>query len=330
MADPVDLYDAKGRKNFLAFGDYRVFLPYLSWTGPKQASVPKFLDSLLLRLQFYLRPNARPANAELWKKIKSGFSSPVQSMLLYRTEDARDTDHAGFIKTDYKNYFIRIFKRHEDLIYQSHQIRFVQEYFAGPFVTTAVVNFFKTILVQEFIRQKRRIDATDYVEKKIIHLSEQFLSRPGTKKFPRDIIPLDLPSVFTGDFDSLGKSIRAWVVRQTCMLHMVPIHGDMTPWNMFVDAEEKLILTCYERAGWHVPYYDYFHYLLQPKARNGRATPIDKIKFDVTYDYLLQAKALYLIDQLYHDIADYRFTSEKDAGLRKVIEIKTRWLRELI
>jgi thiamine kinase-like enzyme len=111
----------------------------------------------------------------------------------------------------------------------------------------------------------------------------------------------------------------------------VPIHGDMTPWNIFVSKEEKLILVDYERAGWHVPFYDVFHYILQPWALRPHTPDLAALIFKKDWyekGWLNEALILYLIDQLYNDMTDFNIKKYRHKHLQQAIENKKAWLNE--
>mgnify|MGYP000913193078 CR=1 FL=1 len=133
---------------------------------------------------------------------------------------------------------------------------------------------------------------------------------------------------------ALTRAVKEWLVEHPDQMPIIPIHGDMTPWNIYVDGNERLVLSSFERAGWHVPFYDVFHFHLQPQALLGRPTQsVHKLLAGMpweSYPWLEQALVLYLIDQLCCDLGDLYDKQYNDPWLLPMIRKKEKWLAEVL
>lgn len=119
------------------------------------------------------------------------------------------------------------------------------------------------------------------------------------------MIPLDFHALcINAGYVDLSALVRQWpALRSHAQVPIVPIHGDVTPWNLFINDDEKIVLTDYDRAGWHVPYYDYYHYILHPVSGRARAPKLSSFAFDTGHVQANEFLRLYLIDQIYQDIS---------------------------
>jgi hypothetical protein len=211
----------------------------------------------------------------------------------------------------------------------------VEDHFSGPFVIPHVINCQDGVLVTDCIVKQRPITSEDAVLDRLFYYTDQAITQSKTSKIPKDIIPLNFPSLFVKlENSDLIRRIREWLQQATESLPMIAIHGDMTPWNIHVDTHERLILNSFERAGWHVPYYDVFHFMLQPLAlspRNNISIVQWLEQLNITaYPWLQTALKLYLIDQLCCDLTDLYDKEYNDPWLSTMIENKANWLEQLL
>lgn len=330
MPEPRFLFDSKAQWHYLGFGGYRKLLPYLTF----KSGTARRLDRLALSLQSCLPFLSRQIDIQtkmLWDKLVHLYGNSMNAALLYNTSWYKDTTYIGIIDTPQGRNFVKVYPKQEDLIFQLHQAKFIQEHFSGPFTTIPVLRAQDSFLVSPHIPRKRSIDKDDHIDSNIIHLSNRLRNATQVFKPARDIIPIDIGVIFMKAGDPvLYRRIRSWALEQHQPLPIIPVHGDMTPWNLYVSLEEKIVLTDYERAGWHVPFYDYFHFVLQPLARQDEAPALDKIVFDLEFDQARQALILYLIDQLYHDMVSHFDKGHTHRYMHNLIKNKRQWLMQAL
>jgi len=135
---------------------------------------------------------------------------------------------------------------------------------------------------------------------------------------------LDMPLML----EKIGMSDLWLRIMQTLnhyrQVPVVPVHGDLTPWNAFRDDRGHIAIVDFERCGWHVPFYDLFHLHIQTAAVfHNRALFPDKICTEIArttgvsgeqiYLWLL----LYLLDYLHSELINQFVNQYKNPILGK-------------
>jgi hypothetical protein len=324
VAELIYLYDSKFSKNYLAYGSYKNLITHLNF----RLGLRNVLDKFFLRFQSLLPTTVAPdAKANIVFNSISNHFHLVDAMIMFDTSWYKDALYIGVIETNKQKYFFKSFSTSEEVIYQGHAAKFAEQYFADDFYIIPVIATVGVTLISPFIVRKA---AAPDVEKNILALSEKLIKHTTTFKLVSDIIPIDFKHVLlkSGKETQLS-SISKWLESQSMEIPIIPVHGDMTPWNMFVDTQNRIVLSDYETAGWHIGYYDYFHYLLQPIALKENTTSIFDIKHEVSDPLSKPLLCLYLIDQVYQHLVTYNKTLP-NISLNNLIHNKMRWLLELI
>ena len=327
------LFDTHGRPFYWGYGDYAAHIDQLAFRrGWRQA----LLRNLLKAQAFWpfspkVKSSPLHAVAAVLPTLTSG---TVRSALFHDTSWYKEARAIGMLRTAETTYFVRVHTQPEECLFEERQARFAAEMFSGSFIIAPILHSRSNCLMYKAVKQNRPIAPEDHIEERLLHLIKMFIDRHAMTKNLSESIPFGIFALcFSSGKEALGKKIREWIDRSNRGISHIPVHGDMTPWNMFVTDEEKIALIDYERAGWHVPFYDVFHYVLQPEALKRN----DKALKDILYRkpwYHHQAMkhllTLYLIDQFYLDLGDHKIRGFDHPSLRALIDVKAAWLDELL
>ncbi len=333
MADYKILHDVHFRPLYLAYGDYRPHVDTLSFSqGWKQQASRAFL-----RMQYY-NPFQFVKHNTVFQSVKNLLpalvTSPVRSAFFYDTSWYKETKAIGILETAETAYFVKIHAQPEDCLFEERQTRFVADMFSGSFITAPILISTANCLLFKMIPHLRPVKDGDHIEERLLHVTKNFLDQHAVTKNLSEAIPLNLYALCHGTpYVDLGRKIRAWAEKNDQTIRHIPVHGDMTPWNMFVNHDEKIVLVDYERAGWQVSFYDLFHYVLQPQVMRGNKDALQSILFKKPWFHAKAMRViltLYLIDQFYHDLADLKQNGFNYPALPKAIEVKTVWLNAML
>jgi hypothetical protein len=260
--------------------------------------------------------------------------APVDDALFFHTAWYKETQWIGAMAFKGADYFVKIFKESEECLFETRQNAFVRDHFNGPFVTVPISMTSHIHMLMPLVRRVRPVGPHDHIMEKLILVNDTFLRHNAITKEALDMVPMDMHSIVHGlSYQPVIRAASDFLSGQKKPVSVVPMHGDMTPWNMFVGADEKIILVDYERAGWHVAYYDLFHYTLQPLALRADFTPLAQAFkgqewFDATA--LKNHLILYLMDQIYFDLDGALRKRYRHQFTDRLIAHKTRWLHEIL
>jgi hypothetical protein len=317
---------------YLLSGDYRTLL---SFAVPKMG-LSRVKLRLSLHLAYYFSNNEITEQQQnLVSRLNTMMGDRITSFMLHAI-DKNQTRWQGVFESDDQLYGVKVFQNHEDAYHEYAQTKIVEQHFTGPFIVPSIVNCQEGFLISRFVSRERHCMAEDGVLDRLIYHTKQAVENCTAFKIPVDIVPLNYPGLFLKlENSDLIRRVKKWLSSHPDQIPMIPIHGDMTPWNIFVDTHEKLVLTSFERAGWHVPFYDVFHFHLQPQALLSRQpAPLSKLLNDNMpwgeYKWLKSALMLYLIDQLCCDLSDFHDKQYNDIWLSRMIRNKEAWLEEVL
>lgn len=322
------LCDSSGKVGFLGCGQYTALLPFIGSIKPDYT----LWDRLALWMQrlgkgsSYGELPTFPANA-----LERYFSSAFKGALFFDTSNFKDTSFVGLVQNK-QIHTVKVFSKPDDVIFATHQARFVQEHFSGPFVILPVTLHQENLLASPFVQRKRAIVKNDYIEEKLLHLADIFAQNTTIRKDIHDMIPIDFHALcINAGFVDLSALVRQWpALRSHAQVPIVPIHGDLTRDNLFINHDEKIVLTDYDRAGWHVPYYDYYHYILYPASGRKHPGKLSSFGFDAGHVQSDEFLRLYLIDQIYQDISSLVYKKHDYKRLHVQIANKSAWLKEAL
>ena len=332
MSNAFAFFDTKNNAHCIVQGNYQALL---------QHGVPAYIQqtSVLSRFLFNLKiiiakKSLSDAQDQLIKRITYGFNTPVTGLFI-RSIDQKQKKWRGIFSTHDMLYMVKTFNSYEDSYHEATQTKIVEQHFSGPFIVPRVISCQDTILISHFIPKARSVQDDDGILDRLYHFTHRMIEESTAKKSAIDFLPINFPVTFAKLEDTiLTKYIKEWLAQNNQQIPVTPIHGDMTPWNIYVDHQERIILNNFERAGWHVPLYDIFHYTLQPQAlflsKPKSVIPlIEKLPWE-SYPWLRTALILYLVDQLCCDLSDLHDSQHNDMWLQSMIKIKKYWLEELL
>lgn len=338
MADTpplFQLYDLRGRPQYIAHGHYKSLLTELVFlTGLREWS-----EKTWLRIQnMYPRHEVKDRPTTLhWKTLTGGLSVPVEAALFWRTDWYKVTHSVGAIKTDDRQLFVKIYKRREDAALAVQQASFIQHYFSDYFTTVPALNTYDNIVIFPLLPHQTKSVPHEVVQKSLLDNALNHLK--GILPSPKaalDHVNLNLPSLLQKNGEiHLWHAIRELLATVTA-IPTVPVHGDVTPWNIFMSDSNLPVLIDYERAGWHVPFYDCWHYYCQPLVLKGHVPDllrfIDNVHQSTHMDkqHLVHTALLYLLDQLAHDLQDKDDYPKQTAVLGHIAGIKLRLVKTLL
>lgn len=324
--------DAAKQTAYLLGGDYAGLLRLMR-THHRRFGVYETMRARALRL-FKSKKLQSELEHTVWRKVSVAVNESITSMALFST-DMQKTIWHGVVQTERNLYMIKLLPNHDDAYHEYGQTKIVEQYFTGPFVVPHIVNCQEGVLVSRFLSRARPVQMEDAIADRLMYYTTQAIDHCTSFKVPKDFMPLNFHGLFIKLEDShLIHMTKKWLAGQPDQMPIIPIHGDMTPWNIYVDGQERLVLSSFERAGWHVPFYDVFHYHLQPQALiSSKPKSLNVLLKELPWDkypWLKIALVLYLVDQLCCDLSDLYEKSYTDPWLKTLIINKHFWLKEVL
>ncbi len=321
------LYDLRGRPQYLAYGQYQSLLNDIvfltGWRGR--------LEKLWLRIQiFYPRRSVKTRILlQHWHTINRALNVPIKACLLWQTDWYKNTSFIGGVSTDERRLFVKAYKQRDDATLAMQQTHFAQHYFSEAFNIVAYAMCQGHVIFYPLLPHLNKHVQSKTIPDKLVELNQNYTEKFDTVAKPAlDYIHLNLPALLQKN-DQLLLWQRARTYLATCsMLPMVPVHGDVTPWNIFYSDALQPVLIDYERAGWHVPFYDCWHFYCQPLFMKRELpdvlTFINAVHHQTKYDllFLKQTMLIYLLDQLAHDLQDRDDYPQQHSRLKHVIQAK--------
>ena len=316
MGDFRTVYDSKFKRRYLVMGRYRSLLPVMAL----RLGLRNWLDKAMLFFQWRGKPVSSRL-AEILKQVPSAIPGNIHSALLYDTSWYKDSLAIGYVRADENLYFLKICPTMHDAMFQQHQADFVARYFGNVFTTVPVIRQYQQCVVYPYISVKTV--HSDRLMDIIIAANQRFLKECSVEKTVSEIIPRDIHFVLDQWNPEIAKAFKSWMSRyQDHSVPFVPVHGDLTPWNTGM-ADDKIVLFDYEQAGWQVPFYDYYHFVLQKPALDGKVHAITHLVTELPYQSL--SLVIYLVDQIYQAI-DKQKMGYHDNALQTML--KTTWLQQ--
>ena len=331
MTEAFATSDKRRRMTYMLAGDYR---PLLDVALP-QSGLRGMWRKWRLHACYYLPKKPLDEQQKLFvERVKALVGGHLTSYVLYTT-DLGQTRWRGVLQSEDQLFSVKAFQSRDDANHEFTQTKIVEQYFTGPFIVPHVVQCQDGLMISRFIPRSRAILIEDSVLDRLFFTTQELVNKATAFKVPKDIVPLNFPGLFVKlENSALTRAVKEWLIEHPDQMPIIPIHGDMTPWNIYVDGNERLVLSSFERAGWHVPFYDVFHFHLQPQALLGRPTQsVHKLLAGMpweSYPWLEQALVLYLIDQLCCDLGDLYDKQYNDPWLLPMIRKKEKWLAEVL
>ncbi len=299
----------------------------------------KKLESFVLCFQWYVYPfksicRAQKIN-ETWMILNEVVK--IQDAFLLDTSWYKNTVFIGAVRDQSgKEYFVKFYQDRHEATYAVEQSAFMKEYFSNYFQILKIVSPAQWITFSPLIQHN-----TDKIPFSEIWMSIHEFSNDFYQKYYQNIKPLisfihhDLAQLLKHheNTQDLWLDIQKFLHDyQDLTIPMVPTHGDLVPWNLFYDQNGVITLIDYERCGWHVPYYDFFHLIVQTGAIKGHICDLNMLWADVPH---IRAKVviwfvLYMLDQLQYDLNSYYRQKQQYTRLKKMINIKINLLKSAL
>ena len=327
MDKPFLLYDTKFKKNYMAYGSYKGLISLLKL----RLGLRNVADKFLLSVQYLLKINSSldKRSAGIFSDIVACFEHKIEAAILYNTSWYKETMYIGYIQTSEKLFFIKVYRNQQEALFQKHQSDFIEKFFAKDFNLVPVTQHYNNILVYNYVSLTKQSDEAKIIFEKIIRLNQEFVKTAKIDKMVSDILPSDIYFVFDQWNRDLSLKIKSWVLAHKTRVPVIPCHGDMTPWNIAVKKNGEVFLFDYEQAGWHTPFYDYFHYLVQPAALKNEKLIYKNLNIHIGHENTDIFLILYLIDQLYQ-AADKLRNGYQDKHFLTMVRNKAILLSELL
>ena len=332
---PHCLYDLKGRPQYMAYGHYKILLRDViflnGWRG--------FFEKAWLKIQQLYPRHLLKDRITLshWSSLTQSLAAPITAALFWQTGWYKVTQFIGGVTTDDRRFFIKAYKHADDASLAKQQSDFVNHYFNTAFTIVPVMSMHDRLVIYPLLPHATKAIAADDIEKRLIDLQIQYNAQFSRALKPAlDYINLNLPNLLQkSGHAELWHSVRQFLA--TCPpLPMVPVHGDVTTWNIFYSDQLLPVLVDYERAGWHVPFYDCWHFYCQPLIMYGKTPDLRSYiknihtKTQIELATLQQTALLYLLDQLAYDLQDHDDYKVQQARFQNVVAIKIKLVVELL
>jgi hypothetical protein len=327
------LYDRHGKPRFLAFSDYGRFVSSMAQSG-----VIGFGEKCWLQIQkIYPKHDVSDRiYRNGWEKLNQMLDTPIQDALFVRTDYSKPTLYEGFFATEDRVLSLIAHRHVDDAIMAVHQANFMQYYFQAYFTIIKPVKQDDNLVVYPVIQERPLPYKITDISRVVYTMSAHYstLYRDHTKP-ALDYVHLNLPSLLHQHGQiALWKDVRA-VLDRLPPLCSVPMHGQMTLRHITGGDHNLPVLSRYERAGWHVPFYDWLHLQCDMALAKGKNPHIDqfmqtlKDKSDLSTDHVLAITLLYLLDQIAHDLQDKDDFKEYAPMIDKRLGYFMRWVAQL-
>lgn len=221
---------------------------------------------------------------------------------------------AGPVETENGQcFFVHMCKNSDDALLMERQEEFVRHHFGTSFTIPKVLDATTEglVLTEWLSHEQGRVSLEDLSESIMDWAVDIFHAHQNSKQPVDNLVMLDMPILL----EKLGAS-KLWpritaTLNRYRQVSVVPVHGDLTPWNAFRDQRGGIALVDVERCGWHVPFYDVFHMHVQTAAVfHNQAVFPDQVCTEiarttgVSGDQIYLWFLMYLLDYMHADMTD--------------------------
>lgn len=327
------LRDARLKDRYIVAGKPWDLVPSLSFL----AGMREKAEQISFALQ-RLWPGKRLCRAQdilkAWETLNNTID--IEHAFLLDTRWYKQTVFIGPVtqSTGEKN-FVKFFKNRDDAALALYQSEFMDTYFSSHFKTVSAKLCADIMAIYPLIEHNTTVipfHELALVTKEVAaHL---YAMNVNNTKPISSFITLDMPIMFKKHgAEGVWRQVREFIEGYgDAGVAITPIHGDMVPWNVFYDTQGLMTLVDYERCGWHVPFYDFFHLIVQPGCMKEKVIDVATIWSDIDQDKYGVATwfTLYLLDQLRFDMDSYYNQGQQYPRLKKAIDIKLTLLETAI
>lgn len=261
---------------------------------------------------------------------------PVKQAFLLDTRWYKQTVFIGPITDDTgANHFVKYFKNRDDAALSYHQSEFMDTHFGRQFKIVPAKIYGDTVAVYPLIEHSSETVPFHELAQSTKEAAEGLYEIHAHNTKPLNaFVTLDMPLMFKKHgAELIWKQVRDFIEDHADQdVAMAPIHGDMVPWNVFYNPLGEITLVDYERCGWHVPFYDLFHLIVQPACMKGKEIDVRTLWTDINQNRkdVIRWFILYCLDQLRFDMDSYYNENQQYPRLKKAIDIKLTLLKTAI
>lgn len=332
MTDTKKLYwlrDAKFKDRYVVAGKPWPLVPTLSFLEGMRERAEQ-VGFMLQRLWPRKRACLAQDILSAWDILNQHIQ--IEDAFLLDTRWYKQTIFIGPVTDrNQKNHFVKYFKNRDDAGLALHQSEFMDAHFGGHFKTVPAKIYADRVAVYPLIDHSDdaipSVELTSVTYEISAHLYK--VHQDNTKPLA-SFVTLDMPIMFKKHEHSLTwRLVRDFIeTHDGTDVSLIPIHGDMVPWNVFYNPKGEMTLVDYERCGWHVPFYDFFHLIVQPGCMKGKEIDVTAILTEIAgqRQTVLTWFILYLLDQLRFDMDSYYNQGQAYPRLKKAIDIKLNLL----
>ena len=209
----------------------------------------------------------------------------VKSAILLDTSSYKPTSLVGIVEAkNSSKSFIKIYPEEIDLPKIRAQQKLIEDLTDGIAGTCDLLVARKGVLIYDFIgrtvlRKNRRL-----VQKTAMLLSKSTFKNRDSNINPKDLCDYSLNADnIHQTFDKIDfKSHLTNLQRRARHEPLLPCHGDLTTWNSIISEDQSVHLVDYENVGFFPPFFDYIHFVLQPKTlKTNFSINVSKLTKDI-------------------------------------------------
>ena len=309
------------------YRDITLFRRYLATRNAKgkwqyvniHSGMRRLLENLFLWFQYYTHTFSqcrKEVSNSAWAEILES-SEELNWAFLIDTEWFNDTILVGAVGTSRQDYFIKFYKYQEGARKSVFNTQSIVNITDGIFVTSKILKAGERLIASELLSDYVPVVNIELAEKLCLEMCEKSLN--DSKECPAERFPMIV------EYYQLGSEIKLSDTIEKCLAH-----GDMTKYNCLQDNQGNYALIDYDEVGYYAPFYDYFHWHIQPSAMIGDESISSKkllsaIQSDSSVDWL----RYYLCHQLHKHMLD-RELGMAHRQLLNMIKAKRSLLLQLV
>jgi hypothetical protein len=319
---------ASRHRQYLASGDAAAFVDLISpvrgWRRTADAVAVRF------GMQFGRR-HATGDTAEDWQELCAVVGEPVTALLLDTAYYKSTTFVGPFQVVDGSRVFVKVFRSADDAATEVERASAFAMRCSPEFRPARLLRPAGRVVLYELLERSGPVPA-QLLDDASSAWCRRMLDHPEA---PESLFvpPAELAAM-AGEA-SLPLVDCTEGLRRCPPMPAVLAHGDLTPWNAFVDDHDEICLVDYERVGRSTPFADYFHFAIQPEALHGRHLSIGSLvdkaahRGDVDLATARAWLAAYLVTELAWDLRAYVVEGRRHAQLWRLISTKSTMLRRV-
>ncbi len=270
-----------------------------------------------------------------WEAVRRLIGSARDALLLY-TKYYKGTIFVGPVLAG-QPLFVKVFSHESDARAETSRRDRIHNLAAAFFRIPRIEHAEEGVLCYELLPHNRRRPSSRAIASSALALGRASLLASGGAVPIRKLVDLDRLTALA------SAAFLPAIARAATMLaavdELVPIaraHGDLTPWNVFLDVSGTICLVDYERVADASPFFDAFHVISQPRCLKGNASIPGEMIASVAREAAVEIKTAlfwylaYLLLQLATDLDDFINQGRRHRQLRTLIRAKTQLLVQAI